>query len=79
MTSTKLELSLKILQRELGDVSNLWPLLGLELMVPDHILQDISHDFKNCSCQIVEMLKHWMKNTTPSWKTLVVALSNIQQ
>ena len=79
MTPTKMELSLKILQRELWDVSNSWCLLGLELKVPDHTLQDISHDFKNCRRQIVEMLKYWMKNTMPSWQTLVDALSIIQQ
>ena len=78
MAPNETELCLKILQRELcAHVSESWYSLGLELGVPEHILKNISSDFKSCNRQSLEMLKYWMKNTTPSWKAIVDALSKI--
>ena len=68
---------------ELKVESNMWPLIGLHLLVPPWKLATIERDEKTCLEQLFKALEYWQKNGNLktgnpfSWKTVVEVLRKI--
>ena len=68
---------LRVLLNELVDVRRKWYDIGIQLNIPDEILEDISSACKDdYSLALRRLMQHWLKEIEPraTWADLVKAL-----
>ena len=69
--------SLKVLLNELHPVYSNWYNIGLQLSIPDYVLECVKQMYLNPSELMREMLVRWFKmaiDPRPSWEAVVAAL-----